>query len=67
MAQVERRLRRHVVDKGGSLVVLRGVSARAEEHRRPQSQSDTALRAVMDAVKTRFDPNSILPGLPWSD
>jgi len=61
------RLRQHVVDKGGSLVVLRGDSARAEEHRRSQSPSDTALRAVMDAVKTRFDPNSILPGLPWSD
>ena len=34
--------------------------------RRPQSQGDAALRAVMDAVKARFDPKSILPGLPWS-
>jgi glycolate oxidase FAD binding subunit len=55
------RLRQHVVDKGGSLVVLRGDAA---ELRRPQSQSATALRAVMDAVKARFDPHGVLPRLP---
>jgi FAD/FMN-containing dehydrogenase len=55
------RLRQHVVGKGGSLVVRRGDAA---ELRRPQSQSDTALRAVMDAVKARFDPHGVLPALP---
>ena len=56
------RLRQHVIDKGGSMLVLRGGSGEQS----PPSQNDRALRGVMDAVKARFDPHGVLPGLPWS-
>jgi hypothetical protein len=56
------RFRQHVETKNGSFVVLRGTSDRNE----PSSiaEPDRHLRAVMNAVKARFDPNNVLPQLP---
>src|SRR5262249_45745364 len=52
-------LRQKVAEKRGSLSVLRGGMSVA-----PLSQSDAPLRAVMNAVKARFDPTGVLPELP---
>jgi glycolate oxidase FAD binding subunit len=55
------RLRQHVATRNGSFVVLRG----SERHEPPvDSEPDRPLRAVMNAVKARFDPNNVLPQLP---
>jgi len=54
-------LRQDVQTRNGSFVVLRG-SERLEPS--PASEPDRHLRAVMSAVKARFDPNNVLPQLP---
>jgi hypothetical protein len=54
-------LRRHATARKGTLVILRGTPGRDV----PSSPGDDPnLRSVMDAVKARFDPNGVLPGLP---
>jgi glycolate oxidase FAD binding subunit len=55
------RLRQHVETRNGSFMVLRG-----SERHEPSLVSEPArhLRAVMNAVKARFDPNNVLPQLP---
>jgi alpha-beta hydrolase superfamily lysophospholipase len=55
------RLRQHVGDKKGTLVVLRGASS---ETLAADSTSDQALRRLLAAVKSQFDPGGILPALP---
>jgi glycolate dehydrogenase FAD-binding subunit len=57
------RLRQHIAARNGSLIVVRG-SATAQAASAPES--DRPIRAVMNAVKARFDPNNVLPPLPSS-
>jgi glycolate dehydrogenase FAD-binding subunit len=55
------RLHQHAVANKGTVVVLRGTPGRDVPSLRAD---DPNLRAVMDAVKARFDPNRVLPALP---
>ena len=55
------RLRQHVQDRRGTLVILRGSAA---DHRSGHSVVESNARTVMQAVKSQFDPMGVLPHLP---
>jgi glycolate oxidase FAD binding subunit len=54
-------LHQHVAARKGTLLVLRGFANRDVG---AITETDRALRTVMEAVKARFDPKGVLPALP---